>query len=111
MRSQTELTQQLEQLLEELKRYGAEKIILFGSAARGDTDAYSDLDLVVIKSTTLGFVDRLADVVFNCPSALEADVIVYTPEEFQQMQTMENPFIEGVLRDGKALYEKSPTPR
>ena len=102
-----ELKQQLDELVEELKAYGAEKIILFGSAARGEMDAYSDMDLVVVKPTTMGFVERLGDVVRKCRSVLNADIIVYTPEEFQRMQEMENPFIEGVLRDGKVLYEKA----
>ena len=103
----SKLRQQLDQLVEELKRYGAEKIILFGSMARGDADHYSDVDLVVVKPTTMNFVDRLADVVRQCPTPLDADIIVYTPEEFQRMQDAENPFIEGVLKDGKSLYEKA----
>ena len=99
--------QQLEELVEELKRYGAEKVILFGSVARGDADAYSDVDLVIVKPTPMNFVDRLADVVRQCPTPLNADIIVYTPEEFERMQEAENPFIECILKDGKSLYEKS----
>ena len=102
-----ELKQQLDQLVRELKDYGAQKIILFGSAARGDVDEHSDLDLVVVKPTTMGFVERLGDVVRQCPSALCADILVYTPEEFQRMQDCENPFIEVVLKDGRSLYEKT----
>ena len=103
-----ELKQELESVVGELKRYGAEHIILFGSAARGDADDYSDLDLVVVKPSTMNFVDRLADVVRRCPSALHADIIVYTPEEFQRMQETENPFLDCVLKEGKVLYEKTP---
>jgi len=109
MTKQVELKQQLDQLVDELKAYGAEKIVLFGSAARGDADEYSDVDLVIVKPTTLGFVDRLADVVRKCRSPLTADILVYTPEEFQRMQEQENPFIECVLKEGKVLYEKSQT--
>jgi len=106
-----ELTQQLDRLVIELKRYGAEKIILFGSAARGDVDAYSDLDLIVVKPTTMSFVERLADVVRRCPQAVCADVIVYTPEEFQRMQEAENPFITQVLSEGKMVYETAQAAR
>ena len=104
-----ELTQQCGRLVDELKRYGAERIILFGSAASGDVDEYSDLDIVVVKPTTMGFVDRLADVVRKCPNALCADVIIYTPEEFKNMQESENPFLEHVISEGKLLYEKTKT--
>ncbi len=111
MRHSTALIPALDPLIEELKSYGAERIILFGSLARGDADADSDADLVVVKRTTMNFVDRLADIVRKCPSTLKAtcnvDIIVYTPEEFHRMQEAENPFLEDVLRDGKLLYEKA----
>ena len=46
-----------------LDQYGPiEKIILFGSAARGDDDEYSDLDLILIKETSKRFVERLVEV-------------------------------------------------
>jgi len=107
MNNSSELQQQLDQLVNELRQYGAEKIILFGSVARGDADHYSDVDLVIVKPTTMNFVDRLADVVRQCPTPLNADIIVYTPEEFQRMQDADNPFLECVLKDGKSLYEKA----
>jgi hypothetical protein len=69
------------------------------------------VDLVVVKPTTMSFVERLADVVRKCPSttrpSLRADILVYTPAEFQRMQDVENPFIADVIRDGKVLYESS----
>ena len=41
-------------------QYGPiETIILFGSYARGDTDEYSDLDLILVKETSKQFVERL----------------------------------------------------
>jgi len=46
-------------LLDALKAYHPQKIILFGSAARGEADAESDLDLLVIKETREPFVERL----------------------------------------------------
>jgi len=46
-----------------VRDYGpVEKIFLFGSAARGETDEYSDLDLIIIKKTSDRFVKRLGDV-------------------------------------------------
>lgn len=91
-----------------LKAYEAEKIILFGSCARGDSDPYSDIDLVIIKRTDKRFVERLVEAgsYLNLPISL--DIFVYTPEEFQAMAEAENPFIERVQREGRIIYEKSP---
>lgn len=85
-------------------KYGpVEKIILFGSHARGNADEYSDVDLIIIKKTTQGFVDRLISVP-RLP--IHADIFVYTPEEFEMMKENENPFIMNALQNAQILYEK-----
>src|SRR6266849_4692755 len=81
-----------------LRDYGpVEKIILFGSAARGDADEYSDLDLIIVKETNQRFVRRCVEApYFRVPS----DIFVYTPEEFERMRENENPFLESALETG-----------
>jgi len=102
------LKQKLHWLVEDLKKYQPEKIILFGSAVRGEMDAYSDLDVAVIKETTTPFVQRGIDAVKMLRSGLgPIDLFVYTPEEFQRMKENENPFIERILEEGRVLYEKA----
>jgi predicted nucleotidyltransferase len=102
-----ELTQQINKIVESLKAYEPERIILFGSAVRDDFDEYSDLDIVIIKKTDKRFVERLVEVVeFLGPDLPHADIFVYTPEEFERMKEEENPFIEQVLKSGKIVYEK-----
>ncbi|RJR33274.1 MAG: nucleotidyltransferase domain-containing protein [Deltaproteobacteria bacterium] len=49
----------LEKLVNLLKPYEPERIILFGSRARGEGDEYSDYDVVVIKATDQPFLERL----------------------------------------------------
>ena len=46
----------LKRAIECIKKYKPEKIILFGSYARGDADKYSDLDFVVIKKLKKDFL-------------------------------------------------------
>lgn len=90
-----------------LAGYGpVEKILLFGSAARGQQDEASDIDLIIIKHTSLRFLDRLLSVPML---PVHADVFVYTPEEFAQMQQQENPFVLSALEDAIVLYA-APSP-
>ena len=85
----------------------ASKAIVFGSYARGDTDQYSDLDLIVIADTAKTFFQRRDDfdAVFEVwPRAI--DLLIYTPDEFAQMIREGNPFIERALEEGVVIYEE-----
>ena len=97
----------LQRAIECIKKYDPEKIIIFGSYAREETDEYSDMDFVVIKKTNKRFLERLIEVAKLMDKELgQVDIFVYTPEEFQKMIDFGNPFIEQVLKEGKVVYEK-----
>ncbi len=96
------------QVVEELKPYYPQQIILFGSAARGEMDEYSDLDFVVIKTTDQPWLDRLKTVALLCHVPGAIDFFVYTPEEWQRMQETGSAFAEQVLRDGRIVHEAQP---
>ncbi len=90
-------------------KYTAEKIILFGSRARGDAGKDSDFDLVVIKKTKTPFLKRMRDVAKILSDARitqSADVLVYTPEEFDALSKRWNPFFHRILKEGKIVYGK-----
>jgi predicted nucleotidyltransferase len=92
------LEQALDRILQILiTQYQPEKIILFGSMATGNVTDWSDLDLVVIKETSLPFLQRPVSV----------NYFVYTPQEFEQMVAENHHFIcNEVLAKGKVLYER-----
>jgi predicted nucleotidyltransferase len=96
----------LEYVLNRLKEYEPEKVILFGSQARDACDVYSDIDLVIIKKTKKLFLDRIKEVLKIIKPNFAIDILVYTPDEFQRMSFEGNPFLEQVLREGKVIYEK-----
>ena len=99
----------IDRVVSGLMAYDPEDIILFGSAARGEADEFSDLDLIIVKNTDERFIRRLVDVTAYLPRDMSIDALVYTPQELRDMVEAGNPFIEGALNDGKVLYEKNPT--
>ncbi|MGB9677117.1 MAG: nucleotidyltransferase domain-containing protein [Candidatus Ratteibacteria bacterium] len=97
----------IERIVECIKKYQPEKIIVFGSYARGEGDEYSDIDFIVIKKTEKRFIERLIEVAKLIDNKWgDIDIFVYTPEEFEQMSKLGNSFIESVLKEGKVIYEK-----
>jgi predicted nucleotidyltransferase len=95
----------LNALLQALRPYQPQRIILFGSTARGEADADSDLDVLVIKDTPDPFVKRLELMAELCPLGVHADILVYTPSELKLMIEDGNPFILRALDEGKVIYE------
>ncbi len=89
--------------------YQPERIILFGSVARGEADEYSDIDLILVKNTDQRFIQRSIEAATCISREVKAfvDILVYTPKELEDMIAGGNPFIEHALRDSKVLYEKS----
>ena len=94
-------------ILPVLKKGGRQKAILFGSYARGDADEYSDIDLIIIAESERPFVERFKDfsALWKVSPVKAIDVLVYTPQEFQEMYEQENPFIVRAAEEGKVIYE------
>jgi len=83
-----------------------EKIILFGSRARGDARADSDIDLLVIEASNLPRYKRAARYRKAVAGLCVAkDIVVWSPEEILEWQSVPNAFITTVLREGRVLYE------
>lgn len=90
-----------------IAQYQPEKIILFGSLATGDWQAWSDVDLAIIKNTDETFLQRSKQVALMCRPSVGVDFLVYTPAEFQQMIAEKNPFVlTEILEKGKVLYDR-----
>lgn len=101
------MDQNVKQIIDQLvKNYQPEKVILFGSFASGNTHKWSDIDLVAVKKTDKRFYDRIGEVSALIPHNFPIDILVYTPEEFEQIA--DNYFIKNeVLKKGKVVYERS----
>lgn len=81
-----------------------EKIILFGSAARGEMGPNSDVDLLVVKSGA--HRRKLAgDIYMRLIGVGQAvDVVVITPEDIERYRSSPALVIEPALREGKVVY-------
>jgi predicted nucleotidyltransferase len=70
--SVAELKTELERILKRLKcDPSVRKVLLFGSLARGDARDHSDIDLIVVKDTTMRFLDRLDEFYDDAREAMD----------------------------------------
>jgi uncharacterized protein len=84
-----------------------EKIILFGSAARGDMGPNSDVDLLIIKKGA-DALDLMGQISRNLHGAGAAvDAIVVTPEDVERFKEGRALVIKPALREGKVVYVAS----
>ena len=84
-----------------------DKIIVFGSRARGDARPNSDFDVLVIKdSDEPGYRRDVPLYVALAGLDVPVDVMVYTPEEIREWSDVPFAFITTAVRKGKVVYER-----
>lgn len=103
-----------QQLVATLCRPNVERILLFGSRARGEDDPFSDIDLIIVQETSAPFLRRLEESYQRLAEAnlclgVDVDLLVYTPEEYQRLLEEENPLIATAHREGRILYARPPS--
>jgi uncharacterized protein len=100
------------QLLDEmvnriLEATSPDKIVLFGSRARGDARPNSDYDLLIIKESNEPRYKRSAPLYTKLASLpVEVEIMVYTPEEVAEWSQVPQAFVTTALREGVAVYER-----
>lgn len=86
-------------LLSVKKAYKPERMIVFGSQARGDTHEGSDVDVIIVKKTRRRFLDRIGDVLELWKGRQPLEPIIYTPGEFQKMTEFSD-FVKTAVKEG-----------
>jgi predicted nucleotidyltransferase len=88
--------------------YGPEQVILFGSYARTQENAASDVDLLVLLETDIpfGFREGAAKgIARECP--VPFDLHFYRPSEVAEEKNVEGSFLWTVFNTGTILYKKN----
>jgi len=86
--------------------YNAQKVVLFGSYARGEENSDSDIDLFILAQTEKGFYRRIADVkksIRHLRNGLPISPIVLTPKELDSRKSISDAFILEILEEGISL--------
>jgi predicted nucleotidyltransferase len=104
-----EMSRVEQQILDEIVRRVVEvaqpeKVILFGSAARGELGPNSDIDILVIKSDIhrRHLAQEIYMNLFGVGQAV--DIVVVTPEDIEQYGDSPALIIQPALRTGRVLY-------
>lgn len=89
-----------------IEKYKPQKIILFGSAAKGKFTPDSDLDFFIIKEDVpyLGR-DRFRELSKLIERDAAVDFLIYKPVEFNKWFKAGDPFLKIIVNEGKVLYE------
>jgi uncharacterized protein len=89
-----------------------DKIILFGSRAKGTARADSDYDFIVVKGEAFFETHSRREESGKLRRALakfrvSKDILMYSAEEVEQRQDWRNSVVFCALKEGKVLYERS----
>ncbi len=109
MLKQAKTSQLISDIVKRIRRdCEPDKIILFGSYAKGTPRFDSDIDLLVIKESNLRRDERdkeirksLRDIKFPL------DIFVYTPREVAEYSNFKGSFISAIFREGQVIYERN----
>ncbi len=96
----------IKEIVNSLKGYKPEKIILFGSATNGRLMPGSDIDLLVVKKTKRNPWARTREADRFIDHHFPLDLLVYTPKEIEERITENDFFIKEIIESGKVIYEK-----
>ena len=101
---QRAINQVVKQIVGEFK---PQKIILFGSYARGNPRPESDVDMLVVMETRLREVQQAIQICQQVEYRFGLDLIVHTPKYLSERMKMGDWFVRDILKEGKVLYESS----
>jgi predicted nucleotidyltransferase len=88
------------------REFEPEKVLLFGSHARGEAGPDSDVDLLVIITCERRTIYKAGQIRLSLDHSIPIDVLVRTPEQIAKRLEMGDFFIRDILEEGVVLYER-----
>jgi len=87
--------------------FSPDRIVVFGSHARGDHSPDSDLDLLVVMPVSGSRRKQAAAIELALVGVdLPTDVIVATAEEVARLQRVPGSIIKPAIEEGRVVYER-----
>jgi predicted nucleotidyltransferase len=92
-----------------IRAFAPEKILLFGSYAKGTNQAYSDVDMLIVADlpgNPESHQRRARQLAADCFPRI--DVAFATPQEVLQPEKVRSPFLQSILGTGVEIYRRDP---
>jgi uncharacterized protein len=95
-----------------VRAFAPEKIVLFGSYAKGTNQPGSDVDLLIIANLpdndTSAQLRRAHQLARDCFPPV--DTVFASPDEVENAARMQNPFLLSILESGLSIYRRDSPP-
>lgn len=89
-------------------KHHPDKVILFGSYARGTASRDSDVDLLIVMPVAGSRREKAREIYADLgPVGLPKDIIVATPEDVERYRDIPGTIIRPALLEGRVLYERT----
>lgn len=88
------------------RKFRPQRVVLFGSYARGQATEDSDVDLLVVMDHDKPRnVEQAIAIRLQADTPFPMDLLVKRPAEVAERVAMKDTFIRSILREGEVLYE------
>lgn len=84
------------------------QVYLYGSLIKGDVNEGSDIDLLIVGNFKEPFFERIVTVMGF--TTLPIEPLVYTTQEFDEMQNRGNQLVLEVMEKGKKIFDINSEP-
>lgn len=89
-----------------VREFAPERVVLFGSCARGELTKDSDVDILVVMDCRQDPIDQAVAIRWRIPRPFPMDLIVRRPAEIKRRLRRGDSFIGTIMREGKVLYDR-----